>query len=39
MKLTVQVIIESDGGNTTVQKIACMERGTQRQAPTWFNAE
>lgn len=32
MKLTVQVIIESDDGNTTVQKIACMERGTQRLA-------
>lgn len=32
MKMTVQVIIESDGGNTTVQEIARVERGTQRLA-------
>lgn len=29
MKLTAQVIIESNGGNTTLQEIACVEGGTQ----------
>ncbi len=32
MNLKVQVIIESDGGHTTVQEITCVERGTQRLA-------
>lgn len=32
MKLKVQVIIESDGGHTTVQEVACVERGAQRLA-------
>ena len=30
MKLRVQVIIESDGGETTVQEVAHVERGAQR---------
>lgn len=32
MELKVQVIIESDGGHTTVQEVACVERGAQRLA-------